>query len=71
MQKNIISIKITHLNHPVLWGPSPLPLEHGVDVGGHGHGDGLLGVHVPLLGVLVELVVVQSLEGRVVLKDYF
>ena len=56
-----------HLDDSVLWWPATLPLEHGVNTGGHGHGDGLhpLLRHVPLLGVLVDLVVVQPPEWNV------
>ena len=60
-----------HLDDSVLWWPATLPLEHGVNTGGHGHGDGLhpLLRHVPLLGVLVDLVVVQPSEGDVRAQD--
>ena len=60
---------MSYLDHTVLWRSSSLSLEHGVDVGGHGHGDGLLGTHVPLPAVLMHFVVVQPLEGRVRVKE--
>ena len=68
-------LSMTHLYDPVLGRPAPLPLEHGVDVGGLRHGDRLgvrrqLRRQVPLLGVLVQLEVVQPLERRVRAQDH-
>ena len=68
---------VAHLNDPVLWWPPALPLEHGVDVVGHGHHDRLrvppqrLLVHVPFLCVLVDLVVIKAAEGHVSAQDDF
>ena len=64
----------THLNDPVLWRPPPLPLEHGVNVGGHGHHHWLWFppcVHVPLLCVLVDLVMVKTSKRHVCGQDNF
>ena len=69
----------THLDHSVLGRAAALPLEHGVDVGCHGHGDLLvLGgvdgagarVDVPLSRVFVQFVMIEPLEGRVRVKNH-
>ena len=62
---------VSHLYDPVLRWPSPLSLEHRVDVGRHCHRDRLRALlrHVPLLGVLVDLVVVQPAEGDICGED--
>ena len=66
---------LAHLNDPVLWGPTPFPLEHCVDVVGHGHHDWLrvpphILAHVPLLGVLVDLVVIKAPEGNICAQEH-
>ena len=64
----------THLNDPVLRRPPPLPLEHGVNVGRHGHHHWLRVppcVHVPLLCVLVDLVMVKTAKRHVCGQDNF
>ena len=64
----------THLNDPVLRRPPPLPLEHGVNVGRHGHHHWLWVppcVHVPLLCVLVDLVMVKTAKRHVCGQDNF
>ena len=68
--------KRAYLDDPVLGRPAALPLEHGVDAVGLRHADGLgLGAgggrgHVPLSGVLVQLEVVEPLEGRLRAQDH-
>ena len=67
---------MTYLDDPVLGRPAALPLEHGVDVVGLRHAHGLrlradgVGRHVPLSSVLVELEVVEPLEGRLRAQDH-
>ena len=70
------SKRLTYLDDPVLGWPAALPLEHGVDAVGlrHAHGFSLGadggGGHVPLASVLVELEVVEPLEGRLGAQDH-
>ena len=63
---------LAHLNDPVLRWPSALSLKHGVDVCRHGHGNRLhtLLCHVPLFGVLVNLVMVKTSERHVGAQDH-
>ena len=62
---NSNSVSISYLDDPVLWRASPLPLENCVNRRGLSHGHGFLVGNVPLLGVLVQFVVVKTLEWAV------
>jgi len=64
---NILKMKNTHLDDSILGRSTALPFEHGVDVGREGHRYLFLGVvrHVPLAGVFVQLVMLQTFERRV------
>ena len=62
-----------YLNDPVLWWPASLPLEHCINTGCHCHGDWLhtFLCHVPLLGIFMNLIMIQSSEWNIRGKNNF
>ena len=59
--------RVSYLNDPVLRWSASLSFKHCIDTCCHCHRDRLHPFlrHVPLLGVLVDLVMVQTTEGNV------